>query len=150
MPKFHRSDAAPPGVSLPVRNPRLYGSRDEQIEGAALRSRSCPNPDSAVVYRRRPNSFYRERAREREMAAVLRQDSTPAQHVEHLRIAQHNHEVLVAQARAARERGDEPERQRLVALARERRAELIALGGGTERRTIDVDQGSAVNPMVAV
>jgi hypothetical protein len=63
MPKFHRQSTAPPGAEITVRrNRRLYGSRDEQIEGAALHSRGCPNPEAAVIYKRRPKSFYRDQA----------------------------------------------------------------------------------------
>jgi hypothetical protein len=52
--------------------------------------------------------------------------------------------------RAARERGDEAARLDLAKRAREARAHLLDLTGGVERRAIEVDQGSAVNPMVAV
>jgi hypothetical protein len=54
MAKRSRTYAPPPGALAPLRNTRLYGGRDEQVEGNALRSRGCPNPDRAAVYTARP------------------------------------------------------------------------------------------------
>jgi hypothetical protein len=65
-------------------------------------------------------------------------------------MAEHNFQALTLQVRAARERGDEAARLDLAKRAREARAHLLDLTGGVERRAIEVDQGSAVNPMVAV
>lgn len=147
MPKFHRSSAAPPGALIETRNPRLYGSRDEQIEAFAERSRGCPDPERAVIYTRRRRTRPSERTTRPAQAAV---DCTPREHARKRELLEHNFAALSAQVQAARAAGDEERRAALAARARALRAELLKLTGGVERREVEVDQGSAVNPMVAV
>lgn len=149
MSKFHRSERPP----APLRERRrdvltdtrgVLRDEDFRLIGTDVPARGTPLPDYAIDRRRRPRSSYRA------PTVNPNVDCTPREHAEHVRIAQHNFDVCVTQVSAARERGDESERLKWAELARERRATLLALTGGTERRAVDVDQGSAVNPMVAV
>lgn len=139
--KFFRESRMPPGTGMKIRNTRLYGSPDEQIEGYAERARGCPDPESAVIYRKRRRARPVQNA-PREVA------QTPAAHKRHVEIAEHN--MIVAQAAVQRARADGKPTAELAAHARELRAKWLDITGGLERREVEVDQGSAVNPMVAV
>lgn len=147
MPKFHRSTSPPPGALRDVRNQRLYGSPDEQIEAFAERARGCPDPDRATVYTRR-----RRTSRAKSEAPVYGRatDTTPAQHARNVAMLERNMAAIANAVRIARECGNEAQRAAMATRARELRAEWLKLTGGLERRVIEVDQGSAVNPMVAV
>lgn len=131
--KRHRTTLAPPGAFEQVRNTRLYGEREEQIAGASLRARGCPNPNRAVVTRKRV-----ELANEREQSAHL------------ARLQRAQTAMLEAQraVRAAKDAGQDfaP----LAVQARALRAEYLKLSGGVERRTVDVAQASDANKIKAV
>lgn len=133
--KRHRTTLAPPGADIGLRNFRLYGSVDEQIAGAALRSRGCPNSDRAIVARRGSRS---------ELARAVEQES----HVRSLQRAQTA--MLDAQRAVRRAKGMGLEYGQLAQDARIARAAYLALTGGVERRAVAVDQGSETSPVRAV
>jgi hypothetical protein len=132
--KRHRTYSPPPGALEPLRNVRLYGGRDEQAAGTALRSRGTPSPDRAYVPSR--------------SRASLRQEAETSEHLRHLQAAQSA--MLEAQraVRAAREHGHDY--VDLAARARSARARYLSLSGGLERRDVSVDQGSETSPVRAV
>lgn len=137
MAKLYRQSAAPAGADMQLRNPRLYGGRDEQIAGAALRARGCPNEDRGYV-RSRPRAELR---RERETAAFARslQEAQSA--------------MLAAQRAVKRARAlgrPAAEIRGLAYEARTARAAYLRLTGGVERRAVDVNTGSETNPVRAV
>jgi hypothetical protein len=107
---------------------------DEQIATASLRARGCPNTDRAYVGSRKRD----ELARERDMSS-------------HARNLQRAQDEMFAAQRAVREaRAMGQATEDLATIARERRARYLKLSGGTERRVIDVNQGSDTNPVRAV
>lgn len=120
---------------MDLRNVRLYGSHEEQVAGAALRSRGCPNPDRAAVYERRSRS---ELARASEAEA----------HARSLQRAQTA--MLEAQRAVRRAKGLGLDYGALAAESRAARAAYLRLTGGLERRAVDVDQGSETSPVRAV
>lgn len=133
MAKFNRTGRAPAGAHEPLRNVRLYGGRDEQIEGLALRSKGQPDPRYRVLTRKR---------------ADLVRESEERSHRAHQQRAQVR--MLQAQdaVREARRYG-----RPYAALAQEARAARAAylkLTDGVERRTVEVDMGSDANKVKAV
>lgn len=143
MPKFHRESMPPPGTGLKLRNTRLYGSHDEQIEGYAERARGCPDPERAIVRKRRRRSPVGDSPREVGM--------NPVSHARHVRRLHDRMIKAQAAVKAARESGDEQRRLSAAQYARECRADWLKISGEMpEGRVIDVSLGSEVNPMVAV
>lgn len=116
-----------------------------------LAARGTPDPDRKIIRTRR-----RRKSTPTSMSATPAQrareiGSTPRSHKRH--VERLYAEMLEAQAAvaAARASGDEPARLTAAEYARECRARWQEISGSEpERRVIDVDQGSAVNPMVAV
>jgi hypothetical protein len=111
---------------MDLRNMRLYGGREEQIAGAALSARGCPNPNRVLVTRPR---------------AELRREHEQKAHRAHLQRAQDA--MLAAQraVRAARLAGQDT--AALAATARNRRAEYLKLTGGVERREVEATTGAS-------
>jgi hypothetical protein len=112
-----------------------------------LRAHGTPDPGRAIVRTRRARDTYRPL---RAPKAVRPADCSPREHAEHVRQAEHNMDVLRAAVQEARACGDELARAAYAERARQARAILLELTGGIERRVVEVDQGSAVNPMIAV
>jgi hypothetical protein len=115
-----------------------------------LRAHGCPDPDRAIVRSRRPRKGAEVRNTVRSPKPVSQRALVQAQT---LRVERAYQAMLDAQdaVKAARDCGDHETRAACAITARERRAEWLAVSpDGLERRTIEVDQGSAVNPMVAV
>jgi len=135
MPRLHRESAPPPGAMLSTRNTRLYGTRDDQIAGAAEYARGCPSPDRAIV---RTSTRSAMRAARTPVESLLA-DCTPPQHQRNEQVARHNMEVAQRAVRDARERGDEPARIAAAKRARELRAAWLKLTGGVERIQFDID-----------
>jgi hypothetical protein len=133
MAKRHRTDAAPPGASLPLRNVRLYGGREEQIGGYALASRGQPSPDRALVHRPR---------------AELRREHDARMHRAHAQRAQER--MLAAQdaVRTARRMGWDY--ASLAREARSARAAYLALTGAVQGGSVEVSVGSDTNKVRAV
>lgn len=130
MSKLYRSSAPPAGAFEPLRNTRLYGDRDTQIETASLRQRGTPNTDRAYVGTRK--------------RADLRAERAVSTHLAHLQAAQTA--MLEAQraVRAARQNGASKHEVRALAYtARTRRAEYLKLTGGVERRAVETAASSA-------
>lgn len=121
MAKLYRTDAPPAGAFLPAQNPRLYGTRDEQISGAALRSRGCPNTDRAYVG-----------TRPRRELRVERKNRSVIERTQKAQTA-----MLEAQraVRAAKQAGEDF--RALAGVARACRAEYLALTGGVERHAVE-------------
>jgi hypothetical protein len=141
MAKRSRTYAPPPGALAPLRNTRLYGGRDEQVEGNALRSRGCPNPDRAAVYTARPK-------RPVKTASPVAAPSSPrafARKVEKARMAMEEAQRAV---KLARERGQDT--TAAAQMARTRRAAYLALAGGMPvGRPIELAQASDANKVKA-
>lgn len=144
MSKRHRTYAPPPGALARRRNPRLYGTRDEQIAGLALRSRGITGRPMAEP--------------DRESAAVApcargprsEQADTPRAHAR--RVGKAYAAMMEAQAvvRDARMRGDEPARLEAAVLARELRAAYLAMTGELPSgRTLELAQASDANKVKA-
>lgn len=121
--KLYRKSDAPTGALMEVRNVRLYGSQEEQVSGAALRSRGCPSPDRAYVPAKTRQALERERAT---------QDH--ARRLQRAQTAMLEAQRLVRGSRATNLAPDD--RARLADDARRKRAEYLRLTGGVERRTI--------------
>jgi hypothetical protein len=117
-----RNSTPPPGYGQAPRNPRLYGDRDTQVEGFALRSRGTPNPDRAIV-----------KARPRRVLALERET---AAHRAHLQKAQTR--MLEAQREVRRLKSCGQPYADAATLARSARADYLKLTGGTERREVAV------------
>lgn len=124
--KRHRTSAPPPGALVELRNRRLYGSRDEQIAGLALRSRSITgrpmaDPDS-------PRDVSATVAPSVRGPRTALADS-PRAHAR--RVAKAYAAMVEAQAVVtdARMRGDEDARAQAAILARELRAAYLRLSG---------------------
>lgn len=142
--KRHRTYAPPPGALEPLRNPRLYGRRETQIEGNALRSRGCPNPNRAAVYEDRP--VPPAPARSRSSAASPQSPRAHARKVERAHARMSEAQAVV---RDRKTRG--LEYSDAVAQARTARAAWLALtGGAPERKTVVVATASDTNPVKAV
>jgi len=131
--KFHRTDMPPRGAFDPLRNTRLYGGRDDQIAGAALASRGQPNPNYAPARKSRT-----ELIAQREGQA----------HRAHLQAAQDR--MLAAQDRVRMAKRLGRDYAALAQEARAARAAYIALNGGLESRTVEVNLGSDANKIKAV
>jgi hypothetical protein len=114
MAKPHRTSAPPTGAHMDLRNMRLYGGREEQIAGAALSARGCPNPNRVLVTR--PHRAHLQRAQDAMLAAQRA-------------------------VRAARLAGQDT--AALAATARNRRAEYLKLTGGVERREVEATTGAS-------
>jgi hypothetical protein len=136
--KRHRTYAPPPGTLAERRNPRLYGSHDEQIAGLALRSRGITGRPMADPDRPRDVSAAPVRRGARTETA-----DTPRAHAR--RVGKAYAAMLEAQAvvRDSRMRGDEPARVEAVALARELRAVYLRLSGADlESRELELSAAS--------
>lgn len=102
----------------------------------ALRSRGCPNPDYMIVRKSRARVIGEQtRAEQEDYAAKLRR----AEHKMHGRIE----EVKRRKAAGLDYRG-------AAAEARAARHAWLELKGGLDVRQVSADQGSAVNPLIAV
>jgi hypothetical protein len=148
--KRHKETVAPPGAFLdnpsfpawdkPV-NRRLYGSRDEQIAGRALRARGCPTgkPADDKVHRRAPRAVPVKPARPAPLPLGLR--------VENVR---REWERTTAEVRRLKANG--ADFSRAVARARELRAELLKLDPdmALKPRVIELAQASDANKIKAV
>jgi hypothetical protein len=121
-----RNSTPPPGYGQAIRNTRLYGDRDEQVSGTALRSRGTPNPDRALV-----------KARPRK---VLRVERETAAHRSHLQRAQDR--MLTAQREVRRLKSCGQPFADAASEARAARAEYLKLTGGVERREVQVAETS--------
>lgn len=134
MAKLHRTSRAPDGAFDPLRNTRLYGDRDTQTEGTALRSRGCPNPDRAYAGTR--------------SRADLRAEREDAGRRTRLQRVQTR--MLDAQraVRTAKQMGQPY--GHLATAARAARAEYLHLMGGLEHRTVTVAESSTSNKIKAV
>jgi hypothetical protein len=138
--KRHRTYAPPPGALAERRNPRLYGSREEQIAGLALRSRGITGRPMADPDRPRDVSATttpKVRGARTDLA------DTPRAHAR--RVGKAYAAMLEAQAviRDARMRDDEPARLEAVALARELRAAWLRLSGADlESRELELSAAS--------
>lgn len=143
MAKRSRTYAPPPGALAPLRNTRLYGGRDEQVEGNALRSRGCPNPDRAAVYSTRRSAGTATPA-----APAATAPSSPrafARRVDKARVSMEEARRAVT---LARERGQDTTAAAQV--ARTRRAAYLALVGGMpEARPLELAQASDANKVKA-
>jgi hypothetical protein len=124
--KRHRTSAPPPGALTELRNPRLYGGRDEQIAGLALRSRSitgrpAPDPD-------RPRDVSATVA-PRVRGPRTEPADTPRAHAR--RVGKAYAAMVEAQAVVtdARMRGDESARLAAAEIARELRSAYLAMTG---------------------
>src|SRR4051795_7153344 len=126
MSKLYRTSRAPAGADLPKRNTRLYGNRDEQIAGASLRSRGCPNPDRAYV----PSTA-------RKTLVAKREAQSYASKLQHAQTR-----MLTAQRAVRRAKGLGLETGALAAEARNARSEYLKLTGGTDRRVVEPSSGS--------
>lgn len=127
-----------------MRNPRLYGRRDAQIEGIALRSRGCPNPNRAAVYEDRPAPP--APARSSWSAPSAQSPRAHARRVEkaHARMSEAQAVVRDRKARGL-------EYFDAVSGARTTRAAWLTLtGGAPERKTVAVAAASDTNPVKAV
>jgi hypothetical protein len=122
--KLYRSSVPPAGFDLPVRNVRLYGSHDEQVATAALRSRGCPSPDRAYVP-----------ARSRQSLAAQRDREAHARRLQRAQVAMLEAQRAVKRARTSGRPAAEV--RALAFAAREARAAYLRLTGGVERRTVD-------------
>lgn len=131
--KRHRTDAAPPGALMQLRNTRLYGTREEQVSGRALSSRGTPNQDRAYV-KPRPRR-------------VLQAERAVAAHRRHLQAAQDAMLAAQAATRSAKLAG--LPYAELAAVARAARAEYVKLTGGTERREVALAESSDANKIKA-
>lgn len=105
----------------------------------ALASRGTPNPDFAIV-RTRSTSTAKPR-RVKPKVEVIDFDA---------KLSQCMVAMLAAQAEVKLAKSEGRPYANLAATARKCRAEYLTLTGGVERRSIDVDQGSTVNPLIAV
>lgn len=121
-----RNSTPPPGFGQALKNTRLYGDRDEQVSGTALRSRGTPNPDRAIVPCR-PRK-------------VLRIERETAAHRAHLQAAQD--QMLAAQREVRRLKACGLPYAAAAADARYLRAEYLKLTGGVERREVQVAETS--------
>jgi hypothetical protein len=147
MAKLHRESRAPDGAFIdnpsfpawdrPI-NRRLYGSREEQIQGAALRARGCPTPKPA------DDKVSRRRRQVAPVAVPARAPMPDAFRAENLR---REWESTVAEVRRLKADG-QPYRA-TADRARELRTRLVALNGGVARREIAVAQSSESNPVKA-
>lgn len=135
--KRHRESTPPPGALDKLRNTRLYGGRDEQISGASLRARGCPNPDRAVV--RRP----------RKAVALVTRTVPAAPLALRVENARRNWQVAVNRVRALRASGEDV--TEAVARARELRHALLALDpdSGVQGHAIELAQASDANKIKA-
>lgn len=138
--KRHRESTPPPGALDKLRNTRLYGGRDEQISGSALRARGCPNPDRAVVRRPRRSPALVTRTVPAAPAAPL------ALRVEN---ARRNWQVAVNTVKRLRAEGQDV--AEAVARARALRHALLALDpeSGAQGQTIELAQASDANKIKA-
>lgn len=138
--KRHRESTPPPGALERVRNVRLYGSRDEQAAGSALRARGCPNPDRALVRRPRKTGALITRTVPAAPAAPL------ALRVES---ARRNWQVAVNRVRKLRAEGQDA--TEAVARARALRHALLALDpdAGFQGHVIELAQASDANKIKA-
>jgi hypothetical protein len=121
VPKLYRTDAPPAGAFVPVRNRRLYGDREEQISGVALRARGCPNTDRAYVG-----------SRKRAELRVERENRAVVERTQRAQTA-----MLEAQraVRAAKQAGQDF--ADLATRARALRAEYLSLTGGVESHAVE-------------
>lgn len=135
--KRHRESTPPPGALERVRNVRLYGDRDEQAAGSALRSRGCPNPDRAVV--RRP----------RRTGALVTRTVPAAPLALRVESARRNWQVAVGRVKKLRAAGEDA--TEAVARARELRHALLALDPdqGVQGHAIELAQASDANKIKA-
>lgn len=125
-----------------MRNVRLYGSADEQIAGSALRSRGCPNPDRAAVYKPRTSSG---KGTPVSRPAEASSPRAFARRVDRARSRMEEAQLVV---RHARETGLDP--TAAAGAARAARSEYLALVGGMpERRSLDLAQASDANKVKA-
>lgn len=122
MAKLHRTSRAPAGAFEQVRNTRLYGSREEQIAGASLRARGCPSQDRAHAGTRNRHELRIEREQSGHVARLQRAQT-----------AMFEAQRAVRAAKDARQ-----DFKALAVVARARRAEYLALSGGTERHEVTV------------
>jgi len=131
--KFHRTHRAPAGAHIPLRNTRLYGDRDEQVAGEALRSKGQPDPRYQTLTRPR---------------AELRRERDERAHRAHLQAAQVR--MLSAQdaVRAAKRAGKDF--SALAQEARSTRAAYLSLTGGVERKSVEASTGSETSKVKAV
>jgi hypothetical protein len=123
-------------------NARLYGSREERIQGTALRARGCPTPKPTddKAHRRAPKL---KRAGKVAPAPVM----PVALRVENVRRAWEN-----ATATVRRLKAEGADYSDAVTRARELRAELLKLDPdmALRPRTVELAQASDANPVKAV
>jgi hypothetical protein len=141
--KRHRTYAPPPGALAPLRNTRLYGGREEQIEGMALRSRGITGRPMADPDRPRDVSGSTAPRGPR----TERSDSPRAfaRRVDRARARMEEAQLAV---RHARETGVDPTAAAGAARAA-RKTYLDMIGGMPERRSLDLAQASDANKIKA-
>jgi hypothetical protein len=141
--KRHRTYAPPPGALIELRNRRLYGDRDEQIAGMALRSRGITGRPMADPDRPRDVS-------DRPVPRGPRTERTDsprafARRVDKARVSMEEAQRAV---KLARERGQDT--TAAAQMARTRRAAYLALAGGMPvGRPIELAQASDANKVKA-
>lgn len=129
MAKLYRKSGAPAGALLELRNTRLYGDREEQVSGAALRARGCPSPDRAYVPAKSREALRRERETE-----------AHARRLQAAQTAMFEAQRLVRGARAAGLSNSD--RMALADSARRARAAYLRLTGGVERKIVAPETGA--------
>lgn len=133
MAKFNRTSRPPEGAHTPTRNTRLYGSRDEQIAGASLRSKGQPDPRYQTVTRKRSE------------LVVEHETRTHRENLQRAQVA-----MLQAQDRVRAAKRDGEPYAELGQKARSARSAYLTLLGGVESRTVEVAQASDANKVKAV
>ena len=134
--KRHKTTAPPPGAMLEMRNPRLYGSREEQISARALACRGVPDTRR---FGEDPSTGIRwETVPERRPCPRTAAADTPAAHAR--RVAKLQGAMVECQAVVRDRKARGLDYSEAVTAARTARAEWLAATGADDalRRTVDV------------